>query len=80
VDTKVGLVVPTICASNVRALPTKAVDSRDLCLSSSEVLMLVLVSIRGRGVIASAKEEISRYFFIVHVDFNSRWKKKSILV
>jgi hypothetical protein len=80
VDIKVDLVVPTTWASNVRALPTKAVDSRDLHLSSSKVLMEVLVSIKGRGVIASVNEKVFRYFFVIHVDFNSKWKKKSILV
>jgi hypothetical protein len=79
VDISISLVVPTTWASIVRALPAKAVNSRDLCFASSKVLMEVLVSTKDRGIITSGKEEVFRYPFVVHVGFNSR-KKKSILV
>ncbi len=79
VDISINLIVLTTWALIVRALPTKAFNSRDLHLTSSKVLMEVLVSTKNRGIIASGKEEVFRYPFVVRVGFNSR-KKKNILV
>jgi hypothetical protein len=79
VDTSISFVVPTTWASIVRDLPAKALNSRDLHLSRSKVLIEVLISTKDRGIIASGKEEVFRYPVVVHVSFNSSMKK-SILV
>jgi hypothetical protein len=71
------LVDPTTWALIARALPTKAVHTRDL--TSSKVLMKCLVSTKDSGIIASVEEEVLRQPLVAHFCFCKR-KKKSILV
>ncbi len=62
VVTSITLVDPTTWALIARALPTKAVHTRDS--TSSKVLMEVLVSTKDRGIIASVEEEVLRKPFV----------------
>jgi hypothetical protein len=57
-DTSISLVDPTTWASITRALPTKAVHTRDL--TSSKVLIEFLVSTKDGGIIASVEKKVLR--------------------